>query len=236
MNSLFRLKDNILHFLSPPAKRRRTLPATPVKTEEHRYLTPHSDVPTKKDQASMLARLQQNYTPETTKNPRKRAREDDDEEDEDETPLTGSNVTPDDSISNMDVKQENTSNSSLSVTENLEEEIQQDLTTELPTEQDTADEKVTEYLARQAELAIRLGDIERVRAEHELHPDALFLFERISMRSFEEILPMGYKRDFPTLPEELFTDNEDMQFICHKGQSTLGGKYNSLLVGISNCF
>lgn len=225
MNSLFRLKDNILQFLSPPAKRRRILPATPVKLEEHRYLTPHSDVPTKKDQAAVIARLQQNYTPATIKNPRKRAREDDDEgEKEDgETLVAGSNVTPDDSISNLGMKQENTSNSSESVTDNLEEEIEQDLKAELPTEQDTADEKVTEYLARQAELAIRLGDIERVRAEQQLHPDALFLFERIAMRSFEEILPMEYKRDFPTLPEELFTDNEEMQFIRHKGQSTLGG-------------
>ena len=232
MNQLFRLKENIVQFLSPPSKRQRTLPATPIKAGEHAYLTPqsHPDLPVMNAQVAVLARIQHTYmTPTDSVNPRKRRREDDNEEDDVEVKAVRSPVSPFDSISNIDVKQESISaSSSESGDEYVEETIEQDLKTGLPTEQDTADDKVTEYLARQAELAIRLGDIDKVRAEAALHPDAFFLFERIAMRNFEEILPTIYKRDFPTLPDHIFTDVVENQFVCHVNQrdSSLGSKWS----------
>lgn len=224
MNQLFRLKENIVHFLSPPSKRRRTMPATPAKTDEHRYLTPRSEILDKKGEAAALVHIKQRHvSPSDIKNPRKRAREDDDEDGQIES--AGFAVSPEDSVSNIEVKEESSSASgSEAVNEELEEEIEEDLKNELPAEQATTDAKVKEYLARQAELAIRLDDIEKARAESELHPDALFLYEKISMRSFEEILPLSWKMDFPTLPDELFTDNPQKQFINYKGNSSLGGK------------
>ena len=198
MNHLFRLKENVINFLSPPSKRRRTFPATPIKTDEHLYLTPPFDIDAKAH-ASMLADIKHTFHSSAgVKNPRKRAREEDSEDEEN----ARSNVSPDDSVSNIEVKEESNSDySSEAAAEDLEDEIEEDLNAELPTEQDTADEKVSEYLARQRELELRKGDIERKKAEGESHPDELFLFERLAMRSYEELLPMEWRVDFPTLPE-----------------------------------
>jgi len=68
--------------------------------------------------------------------------------------------------------------------------------------------KVEDYLARQAELAARMADIERAKVEKNWHPDAFFLFERFCMRAFEPVLPKEYEPDFRTLPEDIYTDRE----------------------------
>ncbi|EMD69396.1 hypothetical protein GGP41_004613 [Bipolaris sorokiniana] len=43
--------------------------------------------------------------------------------------------------------------------------------------------------------------------------DAVFLFQKLGMRGFEPLLPIGWINDFETLPEDLFTENLDKAFI-----------------------
>ncbi|TQS34933.1 hypothetical protein Golomagni_04664 [Golovinomyces magnicellulatus] len=69
--------------------------------------------------------------------------------------------------------------------------------------------KVQEYLHRQSELALRKSDVSRAKASREWHPDELFLFERLTMRGFEILLPKCWKTDFPTLPHTIFAEYEN---------------------------
>jgi hypothetical protein len=220
MDQLFRLKDTVVQFLSPPSKRRRTLPATPARDDqEHRYLSPISDIQDKKTQTAALARLNQKYlSPSDTKNPRKRARPDDEEDGQTES--TESGIGPDDSISQSSPREEGSSASDSEIIEEDEEEFDQEEEEEV-----SPDVKVQEYLDRQAELALRLEDIEKVRAAGDFHPDELFLYERLSMRSFEELLPREWQIDFPTLPKDLFTMEPEKQFINSNCVSSSRGMY-----------
>ncbi|CAG8954617.1 hypothetical protein HYFRA_00004536 [Hymenoscyphus fraxineus] len=63
-----------------------------------------------------------------------------------------------------------------------------------------------ERLAREADLADRLADIEQVKADGYLHPDELWLYERLALRGFEPLLPHEWERDFRSLPYYLFHD------------------------------
>jgi hypothetical protein len=87
------------------------------------------------------------------------------------------------------------------------------------------EDKVEEYLARQAELALKKDAIEKAKAEGGWHPEELYLFERLSMRSFEELLPTSWQIDFPTLPEDLFTDFQDKTFINFNYGSSYRGEF-----------
>ncbi|KAF1839495.1 hypothetical protein BDW02DRAFT_155077 [Decorospora gaudefroyi] len=53
--------------------------------------------------------------------------------------------------------------------------------------------------------------------------DAIFLFQKLSMRGFEPILPLGWLRDFDTVPEDLFTANLDKAFL----RPTFGTDYSA---------
>jgi hypothetical protein len=85
--------------------------------------------------------------------------------------------------------------------------------------------KVQEYLARQAELALIREDVEKARASGTWHPDELFLYERLAMRSFEELLPQEWQIDFRTLPELLFTKDDEKTFINSNCISRSRGKF-----------
>lgn len=64
-------------------------------------------------------------------------------------------------------------------------------------------------------------DEERKRRDQqarELHEagwsgDAVFLFQKLGMRGFEPILPIAWLNDFPSVPEDLFTEKLDKAFI-----------------------
>jgi hypothetical protein len=88
----------------------------------------------------------------------------------------------------------------------------------------SAEAKVEEYLARQAELALRKEEIEKAKAAGDWHADELFLFERLSLRSFEELIPQDWKIDFPTLPEILFTKEMAHTFVNYNCSSSYRGK------------
>jgi len=237
MNQLFRLKDSVVQFLSPQAKRRRTLPVTPSSNneQEHRFLSPISEIQDKKRQIAALSRLNQKYlSPSDTKNLRKRTR--DDFEEDAQSDEVG--VTPDDSVSQSSPRQarraarqrqarqeESAGSRSEAIEEASVELVEEDEEAQI-----SPDAKVQEYLARQAELASRLDDIEKVRSTGGFHPHELFLYERISMRSFEELFPLEWHIDFPTLPPALFTTEPSKQFINfnHKPSS------HGMLCNISN--
>jgi len=75
-----------------------------------------------------------------------------------------------------------------------------------PEEQETtAQKKVQEYLARQAELMSRQEEFKKNIAGGQWHPDELYLFDRLSMRSFEPIFPLIWQLDLPTLNPALFS-------------------------------
>jgi hypothetical protein len=221
MDQLFRLKDTFIQYLSPAAKRRRTTgPATPSNDAmEHTFLTPISEPKDRRAQTLVLDHVSHKYlSPSDTKNPRKRAREDYEEDDD-------SDVGPDDSISQGTASGDGDGLSN--VTSLIEEEaIEEEDEAEIAAREDAvAEAKVQEYLARQAELALIREDVEKAKASGTWHPDELFLYERLAMRSFEELLPEEWQIDFRTLPELLFTKDDEKTFINSNCASRSRGKF-----------
>ncbi|KAF2688170.1 hypothetical protein K458DRAFT_295431 [Lentithecium fluviatile CBS 122367] len=53
--------------------------------------------------------------------------------------------------------------------------------------------------------------------------DAVFLFQKLGLRGFEPLLPDDWVNDFPSLPVDLFTHNENKAFIKAKA----GGDYRA---------
>lgn len=229
MDRLIGIKNSFINYLSPPGKRRRTLnPSTP-DGREHAFAVAYSDPQDKKAQAAAISRLNNHFTP-VTKNPRKRAREDDEES------ITFSpnsaDVDPDDSISQITPNDDDEGSKSSDVTpangpeESIEpssdDEVDDDVEMEMEEPQISAEDKVTDYLARQAELEQRLKEVEVFRATGN-HADEIFLFERLSMRGFEQLLPAAWQVDFPTLPIDLFTEDAEKAFINHNCISSSRG-------------
>ena len=124
MDTLFRLKDTFVQFLSPAAKRRRTMgPGTPSTSKDHEYIAPLSETRGRKAQAAAFDHLTSKYpsTPQS-KNPRKRARE----EDEDEIV-----ISPGDSVSQVSTAATERSSTSSAVDS---EEIEEDKVIQLKVE------------------------------------------------------------------------------------------------------
>lgn len=231
MDQLFKLKNTFVRYLSP--KRRRTTgPATPPHTPnaaEHAYL-PASEPKDKKTKAGLTTKINQKYlSPSDTRfagGSRKRAREDDEFAEEGDY-----EISPDESISQITPLAKSCRDSVVSPTSEVEEsEVEEsEVGVDIPKEEISADDKVQEYLDRQAELALRRGAIEEVRAQGNWHPDEMFLFERLSMRSFEELLPADWQIDFPTLPPTLFTMDPDKTFINFNCGTSSRGMSRSVL-------
>ncbi|TVY47647.1 hypothetical protein LOCC1_G001784 [Lachnellula occidentalis] len=210
MDQLSRLKNTFTDYFSL-AKRRRTIgasTATPVKETEYTFLRPASEpkaLETFKDKLY------------TAPNPRKRSR----------TEFEGdvSGLSPDDSVSQLTGSEDEAEGSGDALVK-LEEAIEEDFEdAELEEEEEENEDAVTqakvqEYLERQAELEMRKEEIETARAAGDWHTDELYLFERLTMRSYEELIPVEWKIDFPTLPELLFTDDPVRTFISYNCSSS----------------
>ncbi len=211
-------------------KRRRTIgPITPAKDAEHTFLAPTSEPRDRRAEATLRSHfdsLQISGLP----NPRKRAREDD------EFTERFSGTDPNDSISqNTPVDTDIQDSELIPVPEDedgeeddeeLEDEDEVDSDEEEEEEEEISPEdKVAEYLQRQAELELRRKDVEAFKASGK-HKDEIFLFERISMRGFEEILPATWQIDFPTLPMVLFTEDPERAFINSHSLSSSAGKFS----------
>jgi hypothetical protein len=229
MDQLFKLKNTFIEYLSP--KRRRTVdPATPHATDaaEQSYL-PASEPKDKKSKAALGGKVNQKHlSPSDTRfagGSKKRPREEDEYADPD------FEVSPDESISQVTPAQDSSDDSGSDATPTSEPEESEEGAPEA--EEVDADQKVQEYLDRQAELALRKGAIDEVKAEGTWHEDEVYLFERLSMRSFEELLPSSWQVDFPTLPKVLFTSDPVKAFISFNCGSSSRGK-PSHLITLSN--
>jgi hypothetical protein len=218
MDKLVRLKDTFIDYLSPLAKRRRTIgpsTATPAKENEHAFLAPASEPRGNQERATLFGRIRDQYhTSPDIDNPRKRGR--------DEFEYDASGVSPNDSVSQI-----NSSEAGFEIGEEDEEEITeilQDDGDEVEIKEEDSDAaaqaKVQEYLERQAELEMRRKDIAEVKKQGDWHQDELFLYERLTMRSYEPLIPEYWKIDFPTLPEGLFIDDPDKTLINYNFSSS----------------
>lgn len=231
MDRLIGIKNSFIDYLSPPGKRRRTLnPSTP-DGREHTFAAAYSDPQDKKAQAAAISRLNNHFTP-VTKNPRKRTRE------EDEESITFSpnsaDLDPDDSISQITPNDDDEESKSSGITPvngvdesiepSSEDEVDDDVDMEMEEPQISAEDKVTDYLARQAELEQRLKQVEVFKATGN-HTDEVFLFERLSMRGFEPLLPAAWQMDFPTLPIDIFTEDAEKAFINNNCISSSRGMF-----------
>jgi hypothetical protein len=56
--------------------------------------------------------------------------------------------------------------------------------------------------------------------------DAVFLFQKLGLRGFEPLLPIGWINDFETLPEDLFTEKLDKAFIKPAFGTEYGGRFS----------
>ncbi len=232
MDTLFRLKDTFVQFLSPAPKRRRTVgPSTASTSKDHEYLAPISEPRGTKAQAAALNHLNHSYlsTPQP-KNSKKRAYVEDeivvspgDSVSQKSTHIGESEgdplSSPLSSEESGDVEPKDMSECEVTDEDDQTEE-EEDVYSEEEDEVDTeaqeaaaAEQKVQEYLERQAELALRKEDVEKAKASGDWHPEALFLYERLALRSFEPLLPIDWQIDFPTLPGILFTHDDESTFV-----------------------
>ncbi|KAF7860480.1 hypothetical protein EAF04_008605 [Stromatinia cepivora] len=205
MDQIFKIKDAVVNYLSPVAKRRRTMgPQTPgysAVDDEHQFLSePRNN---KRALSFAYDRMNQHYMPQEdrttpSRNPLKRSREDD----EADGPIfSGDEISPKQS-------------SSRNITESDEGSVNPDYMDEDEEEDEdeiSAEQKVNEYLARQAaELARAKETVERAREDGEWSPEEIFLLERIQYMGHEGLLPHWAKeRNFRTVPEAMFCPDDN---------------------------
>lgn len=232
----------------PDTKRRRTFgPGTPSKNlaGEHAY-APMSEPRGQKAQAALYSRTNlKHFSRSDKKNPLKRSREQEKEiRDEqldgkgkdmemtwnDHEEDTGS-LTPEDSSSQLAPYKEDWDEDEVQGEDEEQDEgedeseyAEEDEVQPPPDEEALAREKVEEYLARQAELVLRKEAIKEVKQKGNWHKDEVFLFERLSLRSYEELFPEKWQIDFKTLPAELFNNNKDQVLINYNYSPSFHGK------------
>ncbi|KAH8808878.1 hypothetical protein F5884DRAFT_882726, partial [Xylogone sp. PMI_703] len=101
-------------------------------------------------------------------------------------------------------------------------------------EPEITEEKETESLDRQAELALRIKEIQAVRNGErggKWHKDEEFLFERLAMRSYEPLLPSDWRIDFSTFPEDLFTGKTKEALINYNFASSVRALQSLVTLG-----
>ena len=248
MEQLAKIKDSVFGFFSPrrintmpDPKRRHTIDLeTPSKdlAGEHVF-DPISEPRGEKAQVALYNRLNTKYiSTSLSKNPLKRSREEDDDneqlyegkEDVEMSAVNSESISPEESPSQItpgyDDEEEEEDESEDEDGEGFEGEgeYDDDEAEEIFDEEATAREKVEEYLARQAELALKKDLIAEVKQQGTWHPDEVYLFERLSLRSFEPLIPQEWQIDFGTLPEDLFDENKDNVLINHNCLPGFHGK------------
>ncbi|KAF7924613.1 hypothetical protein BELL_0521g00060 [Botrytis elliptica] len=203
MDQIFKIKDAVVNYLSPVAKRRRTMggPQTPGYIEfdgEHQFLSEPQN--NRRSLNFAYDRMNQNYiskedrtTP--TRNPLKRPRENDEIE---EPVFSGDDTSPKQASSHNVTESGEESETPDYMDEGEDEEEEEDLI--------SAQQKVDEYLAKQAaEFAMAKETVERARADGEWSQEELFLLERLQYMGHEGLLPHWAKeRNFRTVPEAMF--------------------------------
>jgi hypothetical protein len=148
-------------------------------------------------------------------------------------------ITPEDSSSQ--VKGPSCDGSVVSVPTREEEISPDDL--DLDSEEESeldAEAKVHQFLDRQTELARRQEALERIK-DGDWHKDEITLFQKLSLRGLEPLLPAHWSFDFRTCPATIFSSKEEETFINSKSGNefratnalsslvTLGGRVRALL-------
>lgn len=223
MDYLFRLKDVAVGYLSPAAKRRRTImPRTPADEMQGPMQHESATEPrNQKHKAIVAGKVSQKYlSPSDTKrSTRKRKRIDNDyvDEPDSDTENLHTLITPEDSASHIKSQSE-----SGSTREDDGDERDLHLNSKEESEL-SAEAKVHLFLDRQTELARRQETIDR-KKEGNWHEDEILLFQKLSMRGFEPLLPSHWNYDFRTCPPTIFSRNEKETFINAKSGNDFRGK------------
>jgi hypothetical protein len=239
----------------PDPKRRRTVgPVTPSKdlSQEDLYQTV-SEPRGEKAQAALYRRITGKYLAQPATNPRKRAWEDGTEEGTDDTGMAeGEELVEEDDEDEEDAEEEHDSgdeslspdNSASQITPIEDEasadsegdmegiEGEDDYEEEYGPAQDPdaiAQAKVEAYLATQHELTIQREAIEKVKAQGDWHPSEIYLFERLSLRSYEVLIPQEWQIDFPTLPGDIFARDKNSVLINYNCLPSIHGKLSEPL-------
>lgn len=226
MNQIFRIKNAVVDYLSPVAKRRRTMgPQTPGYSaidHEQQFLSE----PRNNKMAFNFS--YDNMTQDSIvsedkaipfRNPLKRPREDDEVG---ESIFSGDEISPNHSSSQIGTESD-------FATEGDEgSEVNPDLMDEDEEEDEdevSAEQKVNEYLARQAaELARAKETVGRAREEGEWSPEEIFLLERLQYMGHEGILPHWAKQYWlKTVPEAMWCANDDYNALL--GDSSKGEQF-----------
>ena len=225
MDYFFKLKEAAVGYLSPAAKRRRTImPVTPA-SEVPRPMQPEvaTEPRNQKHKAIVAGRVSKKYlSPSDTKqSTRKRKRIDDDYVDGPDTDSDRENlhtlITPEDSASHIKSRSESGTSG-----EDDEEERDPELNSREESEL-SAEAKVHLFLDRQTELARRQEAIDR-KKEGNWHEDEILLFQKLSMRGFEPLLPSHWNYDFRTCPVTIFSRNDNETFINARSGNDFRGK------------
>ncbi|KAI6247473.1 hypothetical protein HI914_04072 [Erysiphe necator] len=230
MDHFMRLKDVFLDYLSPMAKRRRMFPPSVTSSnKEDLFLSTESHHGDHNTDTTILSFSYPDYMPlKHSLNPKKRTREDFEEG------VSNVSVKQDNSFYQVNLNKTEceknwefgtygteeidtlTRFEMVKYSESVDSQLFQDDESQSQTSTECEDienqirnAKVQEYLRRQAEFSLRKSDVERAKASGDWHPDELFLFERLSMRGFEVLLPRSWKIDFPTLPHAIFAELEN---------------------------
>jgi hypothetical protein len=91
----------------------------------------------------------------------------------------------------------------------------------------SAEAKVHLFLDRQTELARRQETLDRIK-EGNWHEDEARLFQKLSMRGFEPLLPSHWSYDFRTCPATIFSRNEKETFINAKSGNDFRGECDKI--------
>jgi hypothetical protein len=245
MDQIVKLKDSFFGYLTPARRRRTIQPYTPTAPTQ-RLLGPNTE-PRGKERAVIAGRISKKYlSPTDTKRNRVRPSkkiqlEDNDEEyidsDEDTENATGrsKSVLPEDSVSQVaeDIEQvEDEEDEELKEEEEEygeddagdEEEVEDDeeeLNLNPEDEPEISTEaKVDSYLNDQTEFELRRREVEEKRGEW---MDAeVALYERLSLRGYQPLLPELWHHDFSTCPANIFTHNDAETFLNSKSTDPSG--------------
>lgn len=235
MEQLFKLKDSVMEYLSP-VKRRHTVQIaspSPNPSPMQRPVQPMTEPRTLKGKAVIAGRVSKKYlfhsdTKRSTRKSRSITNSDDEfaedlkDNQASATKVSHTDITPDDSSSQINAPDDENSSTSVSV-EGEENSVEdQEITSEDESELD-AEAKVHEYLDRQTEIARHREALERIN-DGEWHEDEAALFMKLTMRGFEPLIPTHWSFDFRTCPQIVFSSNVEKTLINAKSGNEFRGK------------
>jgi hypothetical protein len=254
MEQLFKLRDSVMEYLSPAKRRHSLLLATPSHdpAQMQRPIQPTTEPRNRKGKAIIAGRVSKKYlSPSDTKRSVRKLRSGTDSDVEyvdgledgqsSVTRVSRKVITPEDSSSQVRAPSDDGSGISVPTQEEEDHDSPDDL--DLDSEEESeldAEAKVHQFLDRQTELARRQEALERIK-EGDWHKDEITLFQKLSLRGLEPLLPAHWSFDFRTCPSTIFSDKKEETFINSQSGNefratnalsslvTLGGRVRALL-------